>query len=369
MKVSNGLLALTLLGGSALAGDQTTGNVTFQVRSEPGYSAIDVQRFLQDAAYLGSVCPGAIPLHQWSGEEVPAEICVVEPAAAGGEILTVRVESGNRATVEKAMSLLIENLDSIEPSGRTQARESLERAKIELATAEQAHEQVKRALSQFVNENGAVNPSQWLNVIRNNLLERTSQLESADMQLAGSRALRDYLARAADGEPEVIVEKINENDAHIVQYRQALSAAEDVLAQLRERYQDGHAKIKEAEIKIRDIRVALENRKNQTSSFTNPRRRELEKELFKIERELVLDEHRRQFLVENVAELRAEAKRYARMESEYRELDRAFNESEQRLRLARKMHSDSLFQSDRLLAGEWIRVIAGPQMEVRPSGN
>ena len=372
MKLINALiLASTLVAGDAVAGTMSTGRVTLRVRTEPnGYDVSDVGRFASDPAFLGSVNPFAISADMLEdGTKIPEGLCTVRVRVAGGEILTIEARAEHPEVVRTVLDELVSNLKSIEPTTRTMARERLEAAEHELERALTVFETSQQTLRSFIEKNGAVEPGIWLQTVQKSLMDKTNQLDGADIQLAGEQALRDYLLQAISREPKQLEEPVEGLDKELMSYRSQLRMLEGELATLQAQHPDDHPDdhplLVVAQSRIQDLVSVIEQRQSAKQVSQNPIRLDLEQDLYKLERELALDENRQRLLALSVQRLRDEARRFALLDSDWRELSKVNGAADQILRQARAEHNDALRLASQKLVGEWIRVVAGPQISTR----
>jgi len=363
-------ISALILAGGLLAGDAAAnteiGRLTLRVRSEPnGYGVRDVYQFLRDPAYLGSVDPLAIPTEGLDVEETPAGLCSVEVQVAGGEMLTIQARAEEQAVVRGVLERLVANLQAIEPTSRTMAREGLAAAAEQLERATTRFATSQTELRAFIQKNGAVDPGVWLQSLQTSLLEKTNQLEHAELELAGEQALRDYLAEAIARQPGHFEEPVPGLEQELMNYRSQLRSLEEELANQSERSTGEQPTLKVLQSKIQDLATLIEQRKDAKVMRQNPVRVDLERDLFQLERELALDVNRQRVLSQSVERLRDEARKYALLHSDWRELSRDNELAEQTLRQARAEHEAAQHVAAQRLVGEWIQVVAGPQFTTR----
>lgn len=360
------ILASSLITGVATAGSTAIGHVTLRVRSEPnGYSVMDVASFLSDPAYLGSVDPAAISEDGLdSSAQIPEGFCTVRARVAGGEILTIEARAQQPEIVQGVIERLVSNLQSIEPTPRTMAREQLEVARQELERASTRFESSRQRLREFIQKNGAVDPGIWRQTVQQSLMQKTGQLENAEIGLAGERALREYLLEVIARESELIEEPVSIGEQELAAYAELPLLAVE-LDRLKKKYKEHHPKVTQMKRTIAELSEQLQEKIGRKSVRKNPRRVDLEHDLFKVERELALDENRQLVLAQSVQRLRDEARRYALLDSDWRELSQQNQAAEQALRQARGGHENAMRISAQHLVGEWIQVVAGPQISTR----
>ncbi|MFH0944418.1 MAG: hypothetical protein V2A76_04400 [Planctomycetota bacterium] len=342
------------------------GRITLRVRQEPnGYGVQDVARILSDGAYLGSVDADTVPPGPLASDAAIANgVCVVFARSPGGEFLTLEARAESSERVRAVLNLLVQNLQSIEPTSRTEARERLQATEQDLERARVRSEEAQKNLRAFLKENGAVNPAVWLDHLQNSLLQRAGELESVDLEVAGEQALRDYLAEVIRKEPELVEVPPSLGKKEVEQYKIDLASKEQFLQIML----DG---MDEKDSRVRQQRFAIENLAKEIQALTatrtepNPKRVELENDLYKVERELTLDLSRQQQLARKVEQLRAETTRYALLNSDWKELSRANDQAVQLLTEARMEHEHSLKLASQSLVGEWIQVVAGPQFSAK----
>lgn len=338
------------------------GRITLRVRLEQnGYGVQDVARILGDGAYLGSVDASAVLAFDLeAGAELPEGACAVLARSSGGEFLTIEAQADSLELVQTVLTRLVKNLQEIEPTSRTMAREQLMAARDELEQARVRAAAAQQNLRAFLQKNGAVDPGVWLDHLQGTLLQRVGDLESVNLELAGEQALRDYLAEVIKNVPELVEVQPSLAKQEVEQYKADLRSKEQFLQILL----DGKG---EKDSQVRMQRFAIENLAKQIQALTatrtelNPKRVELERELFKVERELTLDLSRQQQLKKNVEQLRADMTRYVLLNSDWRELERANDLAEKRLMDATAEHANAVRRASQTLVGEWIQVMAGPQ--------
>jgi len=362
MRMTGTLLWLMTLTAPASAGD-AVGRVTLQVRAEPGYDAMSVTRILSDGSYLGSVQPGLIAQTDWQQDgELTSGISVLSANAAGNEILTLSFRGSDAATVRQHLSKLVENLTGLVPSSRAEILQDLKTAEQALDLATEESERMRMRLKMFVETNGAVEPTTWLNTLRSSLMNRSHELEKLDLDTAGERALRDYLVATIAETPQFL--ELAQNSKDLVDAKILLDRLKEDLKEARSHQKETHPDIAQLTSKMKDAEDRLESRQaNAVNMIPNHRHQKLEMELFDVERKLALVESRRTELGKAVDGMRAEAKRLALVESEWRDLREQVGNAENRLFSTRQQVDQAKARARRALASEWAAVVAGPTFE------
>ncbi len=348
-------ILLLLFAGPARA-ETAVARVTLQVRNEPGYTAADVACFLADPAYLGSVYAGMVPAASYSADVFPGDVLVLTVATPGKEILTLELRGAQQGVVTAGMEGLLAHLKSIVPANRLEARVLLDAARQEHEQANEAYSKAHAALRSFTEQHVALDPDARLAQVRGSLMDLTVASQSLDLELAGQRALRDYLVEAIAREPgEIMVgpsePRISQLERMLEVSRAELAALEADRPEASEEIAFTKESIRQREEQLAEARAAL--------SHPNPRRAGLEDELFSVERELVLAESRRACLAERVAKETEESTQLALLAREHQELQEALAAAEARLHRARAS-LDQLFRPQYM--GEWLQVLAGPRV-------
>ncbi|MBI4879792.1 MAG: hypothetical protein HY812_09065 [Planctomycetes bacterium] len=354
-------IALLLLAGLARA-ETTVARVTLQVRNEPGYSAAEVAAFLADPAYLGSVRAGMVPVASQAADVFPHEVLVLTVATPGREILTLDLRGADKEAVAAGMEVLLAHLKSIVPSDRVLAREHLDAARREYEEAAEAYSRAHAALQSFVEQHVALDPEARLAQVRGSLMDQASMLQSLDLDLAGQRALRDYLVEAIAREPAEVM--AGSAPVDIASLEESIERARSQLTALEAEFKEPIPEINRKRAELKTLETMFVSARAAWPR-PNPRRADLERELFSVERDLVLAESRRACLAEGVAKEQQEATQLALLAQEYQELKEALGWAEARVQHAR----DRLDQASRPAhVGEWLQVIAGPTVTEEPAG-
>ncbi|MFG0318527.1 MAG: hypothetical protein ACF8XB_14730 [Planctomycetota bacterium JB042] len=357
------LLALPLAAPPVSA--EVVGRATLQIRGEPGYDASSISRLLTDGAYLGSVMPGMMPAHAFGGDEIPDDVTLLASEPAGMEILTLELTGRDDGAVRAHLAALLKNLTSIVPSRRADALQAVKTSEEALDLATSEYERMRGRLSGFVEKNGAVEPTQWLNTLRASLQKRAAELERLDLEVASGRALRDYLVETIATTPKVIEDEPGAEG--IEQAESELRFLRAMVGDLLEKRTETHADVVKARQSVEQAEAKLKALKSSPvqRQQTNPRRVQLERELFEIERDLALNESRRREMKAYVDDLRDDAKRLALVESDWRDLREQVQMAEARLFGARNQLDQAKQQARQALASEWATVIAGPTYAAR----
>ena len=347
-------LALSPVPQDAEPTQKHVGFVTLQIRYEPGYGASDVAMFVNDEAFLGSVSPDLAPAAASASGYV-----TVGARQVAEEIVTIRVAGNDPSSVKAGMGALLERLQSISPSGRTSTLEEHQSAADAVADAREALEEATRVRQELLESLGVSDPESQLQAAMHAVQSTTLELDDIQFQLAEKLALRDYLATTLRRGP------VDESAVRVLQ--QQVDQAEREVDEMTRRYKENHPQLNAARKVVADLRAQLDQQSAALGSQLDDDafRGSLEHELFRVERDVAVEQNRREHLRARVDELAERVKRLSVESDRWRRAEGAYAMAHGVLQDARHRMAQAEKSRLQTLAHSWLTVLSGPSFGVR----
>ncbi len=348
---------------AAPASTTTVGHVTIQVRNEPGYSANEVATLLHNPSYLGSVAPGLRPMDESGG--AAKDGVYLSADAPTGEIVTLSASGADENRVQAALNALLANLKSIQPGQRLQMKQELDAAERRFADANQAFEAADRRRTGLLKDPNGGDVSVLRGQVESWLASSQQEQQQSLLNLAKLQAIHDYLVAAIAKEPKTAAPASDDRESEeLTTLAQRVQQSEADLAELTKRMKPDSPEVKNASAALDDMRMMLAKKRDVANAQRQQgRRADMERELFKNDRDLELLTSRMKSLESTIEQSRKQLRDLTLANTNWDETDQEQRRARELLDKARLDLENARARAQRYMVGAWLDVIAGPTFE------
>ncbi|MFN0206198.1 MAG: hypothetical protein ACKVS6_07775 [Planctomycetota bacterium] len=343
--------------------------VTLSFESAYGSTSDIVNGVLSSSTILGSIHPS---LTRDEGHDISKGEAAFQLEAVSENIVAIRVRSHDATLTKEAVDALLKQIPKFEPGDAAATKLRLKEADEMLALALAEVEAANEARTAFIQKNGPLDPHESYQRTQLELAERTRDLEQARFELATQSAMRELFKELLAKEPATVEERRMIPNAKKVLLERQLEAITNIpLSPVLEKSIAGdisaflHSQerwIVEIEKQLTDATLADTEI---ISKVTNPRRSELESQLFDTDRTLADFKSREQALAPRVEALRSGAMLGWKLQSDWEMLTSRHDRATSNIESAREILRDARESARQFSRGPWMKVLSGPTTSPR----
>lgn len=365
----NPSLAAAQNGGDIEEKPIITAFVTLSFESAYGSTSDIVNGVLSSSTILGSIHPS---LTSDEGDDISKGAAAFQLEAISGNIVAIRVRSHDATLTKEAVDALLKQIPKFEPSDAGAAKLRLKETEEMLAIAQAEVGAANEARAAFIQKNGPLDPHELYQRAQSELSERTSDLEQSRFELATHNAARELYKESLAKEPATVEERRIIPNAKKVLLERQLEAITNISL----------SPVIEKSVGV-DISMFLQNQERWISSIekqltdatlidteivskvANPRRAELESQLFQVDHEIAELKSREQALAPRAEKLRSDAMQGWRLQEEWELLSSKADLAHSNVEDARAALREAKEIARQYSRGPWMKVISGPTVSAR----
>jgi hypothetical protein len=337
-------------------------SVTVHIGANEDMNADGVASVLQNQRFLNSIGAKLSVGGVDAAREQP-DLAFVSLEPIGPEIVAISVHSMRRDLVKPGLTSILDAIPKLEPELISNAKRELADADANFTKATEALQAARAAQEKWVSQNGPVEPSAYLERAKEQLVQHSQELAQVQFDLATQLSLRDFLKERVAAEPaDIETRRTIPNPRRLMLERQidAVMNTNPPSADI--------AKFTESQLKMietieKQIAAGGYADKEIVEKTPNPRRGELETQLFETERAIADLKSREGALAKSCETLRADTIRLWRAAGEWDAIQETWNRAFETHEHARARVEQSQQIARDTLANPWFRILAGPRFD------